>query len=132
MEKLTLQPPSVAVPAAPYVPGTKRGSLVFTAGQVALDREGNLVGKEDIKTQTRQVLQNLKAVLEEGGATLADVMKTTIFLVDMGDFVEMNEVYTEFFGNQKPARTTVEASLALPDFLVEIEAIAVIPDIVEG
>ena len=132
MEKLTLQPPSVAVPAAPYVPGTKRGSLVFTAGQVALDREGNLVGKEDIKAQTRQVLQNLKAVLKEGGATLADVMKTTIFLVDMADFADMNEVYTEFFGNQKPARTTVEASLALPDFLVEIEAIAVIADIVEG
>ncbi len=90
------------------------------------------MGKVDVKAQTRQVFQNLKAVLLEGEVTLADVMKTTIFLADIGDFAKMNEVYTEFFGNQKPARTTVEASLALPDFLVEIEAIAVIADIVEG
>ncbi|NQU13000.1 MAG: RidA family protein [Desulfobacteraceae bacterium] len=128
MAKTTLQPPSISVPAAPYVPGTKRGSLVFTAGQVALDREGNLVGKDDVKAQTRQVLENLKAVLEEGGATLADVMKTTVFLADIGYFAEMNEVYSEFFGNQKPARSTVEARLAIPEFLVEIEAIAVIAD----
>ncbi|NQU14939.1 MAG: RidA family protein [Desulfobacteraceae bacterium] len=128
MAKITLQPSSLGVPAAPYVPGTKRGALVFTAGQVALDREGNLVGKEDVKAQTRQVLQNLKAVLEEGGATLADVMKTTVFLSDMSHFAHMNEVYAEFFGNQKPARSTVEARLALPEFLVEIEAIAVIAD----
>ena len=128
MAKTTLQPSSMGVPAAPYVPGTKRGSLVFTAGQVAFDREGNVVGKGDVKAQTRQTLLNLKTVLEEGGATLADVMKTTVYLADIAHFAEMNEVYTEFFGDQKPARTTVEARLARPELLVEIEAIAVIAD----
>ena len=128
MAKTTLQPSSMGVPAAPYVPGTKRGSLVFTAGQVAFDREGNIVGKRDVKAQTRQTLLNLKTVLEEGAATLADVMKTTVYLADIAHFAEMNEVYTEFFGDQKPARTTVEARLARPELLVEIEAIAVIAD----
>lgn len=128
MAKITLQPSSIGVPAAPYVPGTKRGPFVFTSGQVALDREGNLVGKEDVKAQTRQVLQNVQAVLAEGGATLADVMKTTVFLADIGDFADMNAVYSEFFGDQKPARSTVEARLARPEFLVEIEATAVIAD----
>lgn len=128
MAKITLQPSSIGVPAAPYVPGTKRGALVFTAGQVAFDREGNVVGKGDVKAQTRQTLLNLKTVLEEGGATLADVMKTTVYLVDIAHFTDMNEVYTEFFGHQKPARTTVEARLARPELLVEIEAIAVIAD----
>jgi reactive intermediate/imine deaminase len=128
MAKVSLQPSSLAVPFAPYVPGTKRGSLVFTAGQVALDREGKLVGEGDAKAQTRQVLQNLQAVLAEGGATLADVMKTTVYLADIGHFADMNDVYANFFGNEKPARTTVEARLARPEFLVEIEAIAVIAD----
>lgn len=128
MAKITLQPSSLGVPFAPYVPGTKRGSLVFTAGQVALDREGNLVGKGDVKAQTRQVLKNLQAVLEEGGATLADVMKTTVYLADISHFADMNGVYAEFFGDQKPARTTVEARLARPELLVEIEAIAVTAD----
>jgi reactive intermediate/imine deaminase len=128
MAKITLQPSSLGVPAAPYVPGTKRGSLVFTAGQVALDREGKLVGEGDAKAQTRQVLQNLQAVLAEGGATLADVMKTTVYLADIGHFADMNDVYANFFGNEKPARTTVEARLARPELLVEIEAIAVIAD----
>jgi 2-iminobutanoate/2-iminopropanoate deaminase len=128
MAKITLQPSSMGVPTAPYVPGTKRGSLVFTAGQVAFDREGNVVGKGDVKAQTRQTLLNLKTVLEEGGAILADVMKTTVYLADIAHFTDMNEVYTEFFGHQKPARTTVEARLARPELLVEIEAIAVIAD----
>ena len=128
MPKIDLQPSSMPAPAAPYVPGTKRGSMVFTAGQVAFGRAGNLVGEGDVKAQTQQVLQNLQTVLEEGGATLADVMKTTVYLADISHFAAMNEVYTEFFGNQKPARTTVEARLALPELLVEIEAIAVIAD----
>jgi len=128
MSKITLQPSSMAVPAAPYVPGTKRGSMIFTAGQVAFDRAGKLVGKGDVQAQTRQTLENLQAVLKEGGASLADVMKTTVYLADIRHFSAMNEIYAEFFGAQKPARTTVEARLANPDMLVEIEAIAVIGD----
>jgi reactive intermediate/imine deaminase len=125
MAKVNLQPSALAVPAAPYVPGTKKGSLVFTSGQVALDKNGNLVGKGDVRAQTRQVLQNLQAVIEAGGAKLSDVMKTTVFLSDINHFAAMNEVYAEFFGNSKPARSTVQALLARPDLLVEIEAIAV-------
>lgn len=126
MSKISLQPTSLAVPAAPFVPGTKKGSLVFTSGQVALDQNGQLVGEGDVKAQTHQVLQNVKAVIEDGGATLADIMKTTVFLSDINDFSAMNEVYAKFFGDLKPARSTVQAPLARPEFLVEIEAIAVI------
>jgi len=128
MSKKSLQPSSLAVPAAPYVPGTRKGPFVFTSGQVAFDRSGNLVGKGDIRAQTRQVLENVKAVIEEGGAMLSDVLKTTVFLSDIGDFAAMNEVYAQFFGELKPARSTVQAALARPEFLVEIEAIAVVGD----
>ncbi|UCG07225.1 MAG: RidA family protein [Desulfobacterales bacterium] len=128
MKKIILQPSTLGVPIAPYVPGTKRNAFVFTSGQVALDKEGNLVGKGDVGAQTRQVLQNIKAVLQEGGATLDDVMKTTVFLADIKDFSAMNEVYADFFGDAKPARSTVQAALARPEFLVEIEAIAIVGD----
>jgi len=128
MPKIRLQPSSLRVPSAPYVPGTKRGPFVFTAGQVAVDAQGSLVGEGDVAAQTRQVLSNLRAVLAEGGATPADVMKTTVYLADIGDFAAMNEAYAAFFGEDKPGRTTVEAKLASPKFLVEIEAVAVISD----
>lgn len=126
MPKISLQPVSMRVPAPPYVPGTKRGPFVFTSGQVPVDGDGSFVGEGDIAAQTRQVLGNIEVVLAEGGATIADVMKTTVFLADMSDFAGMNEVYAEFFGDDKPARTTVQAALARPQFLVEIEAVAVI------
>ena len=128
MPKVTLQPSSARVPSAPYVPGTKRGPFVFTSGQVSVDGDGNLVGEADIAAQTKQVLQNLQGVLEEGGATIEDVMKTTVYLADIGDFAGMNEVYRAFFDGNLPGRTTVQAALASPKFLVEIEAIAVISD----
>ena len=128
MPKITLQPSSARVPSAPYVPGTKRGPFVFTAGQVSVDGGGNLVGEGDVGAQTRQVLQNLQSVLEEGGAAIADVMKTTVYLADIGDFAGMNEVYAAFFGEDKPARTTVQAALASSKLLVEIEAVAVTQD----
>ena len=128
MPKTTLQPSSRRVPAPPYVPGTKRGPFVFTSGQVPVDGDGEFVGEGDIAAQTRQVLNNIKVVLAEGGATIADVMKTTVFLADMKDFAGMNEVFAEFFGSDKPARTTVEAGLARPKFLVEIEAVAIVEE----
>ncbi len=128
MSKISLQPASARVPSAPYVPGTKRGPFVFTAGQVSVDGGGNLIGEGDVGAQTRQVLENIQGVLKEGGAAIADVMKTTVYLADIGDFAAMNEVYAAFFGDDKPARTTVQAALASPKFLVEIEAVAVIAD----
>jgi reactive intermediate/imine deaminase len=128
MPKTVLQPASLRTPSPPYVPGTKRGPFVFTAGQVGVDKNGKLAGEGDAGAQTRQVLENLRAVLEEGGAGLADVMKTTVYLADIGDFAAMNEAYTAFFGDDKLARTTVQAALARPEFLVEIEAVAVVAD----
>ena len=128
MPKIQLQPASMRVPPAPYVPGTKRGPFVFTAGQVSVDKDNQVVGEGDIRAQTRQVLKNIEAVLREGGATFADVMKTTVYLTDIKNFAAMNEVYAEVFGSDKPGRTTVEAKLASPKFLVEIEAIAVTKD----
>ncbi|OGL63115.1 MAG: hypothetical protein A3J27_15830, partial [Candidatus Tectomicrobia bacterium RIFCSPLOWO2_12_FULL_69_37] len=106
----------------------KRGPFVFTAGQVSVDKDNQVVGEGDIRAQTRQVLKNIEAVLREGGATFADVMKTTVYLTDIKNFAAMNEVYAEVFGSDKPGRTTVEAKLASPKFLVEIEAIAVTKD----
>lgn len=122
----SLQPNLMTVPTAPFVPGTQKGAIIFTSGQVAFDNNGNLVGLGDVKAQTLQVLKNIKLVIEEGGAKLNDVMKTTVFLSDMKDFTKMNEVYAEFFGNLKPARSTIQAPLARSEFLVEIEAIAII------
>ena len=128
MKKIDLQPSSLPVPPVHYVPGTRKGSLVFTAGQVAVDTHGDLVGRGDVKAQTRKVLENVKAVLEEGGATLGDVMKTTVFLSNISDFPWMNEVYAEFFGDLKHARSTVQAALVRPEYLVEIEAVAAVGD----
>ncbi|MFQ5895336.1 MAG: RidA family protein [Nitrospinota bacterium] len=125
-ERRVLQPQSVAVPKPPYSPGIRRGNLVFTAGQVALDREGKVVGS-DIRSQTRQALQNVEAVLKEGGASLADVVKVTVFLTDMANFSAMNEVYREFFPEDPPGRSTVLGGLARPEFLVEVEAVAALP-----
>lgn len=128
MPKMNLQPSSLTVPSSPFVPGTKKGSLVYTSGQVSIDANGKLVGKDDIKAQTLQVLRNVQAVIEEGGGKLADVMKTTVFLADIKDFPLMNEIYAEFFGGLNPARSTIQAPLASPEYLVEIEAVAVVGD----
>jgi len=117
---------SDAAPRAvgPYSQAIQSGDWVFTAGQIGLDpATGTLVG-EDVATQTRQVLANLTAVLAAAGASLAGVVKTTVFLVDMGDFAAMNAVYAEHFPEAPPARSTV-AVAALPlGARVEIEAVA--------
>ena len=127
MGKVALHPGSSAPPSNPLVPGTKRGPFVYTSGQVGRDAAGNLIGKGDIRAQTRQTLENVKAVLEEGGASLGDVMKVTVFLADIGERNGMNEVYKEYFGDDPPARSAIEVALG-PDILVEIEAVAVISD----
>ena len=109
----------------PYSQGIKTGNLVFTAGQIALDPvTGEVVGSNDVRLQAHRVLENLAAVLQAGGASLGSVIKTTVFLADMNDFATVNEVYAEFFGDHKPARSAVEAARLPKDVLVEIEAIA--------
>lgn len=111
-------------PTYPYSPGAKGGGFVFTAGQVAWDETGKVVAIGDLRGQTRQTLLNVKAVLEEGGATLDDVLKCNVYLADIRGFQVMNEVFAEVFPSRPPARTTVQAVLAEPEMLVEIEAIA--------
>ena len=112
----------------PYSQGMKaRGTLVFTAGQIPLNAEtGEIVGT-DITGQTHQALKNLKAVLEAAGTGMEHVVKTTVFLKDMDDFVTMNEVYVTYFPSPPPARSAVEVARLPKDVLVEIECIALVP-----
>jgi 2-iminobutanoate/2-iminopropanoate deaminase len=115
-------------PAAigPYSQAVVHAGVVYTAGQIPLDpRTGEMVGG-DVQAQTRRVFDNLRAVLEAAGASLASVLKTTVFLRDMNDFAAMNEVYAEAFGEHRPARSAVQAARLPRDASVEIEAIAVV------
>src|SRR5260221_9674454 len=127
MPKQTLIPDNLSFqprPSYPYSPGTKAGGFIFTAGQVAWNERGEVVGLGDIKAQTRQTLANVISILAKGGATPADVLKCTVYLADMRHFAAMNEEFRKVFPKDPPARTTVEARLAEPEMLVEIEAVA--------
>ena len=110
----------------PYSQAIRVGDFVFTAGQLAFDPATGKLVEGGIEEQTRQVLRNIAAVLEAAGSSLDEVVKTTVFLKDMGDFKAMNEVYASFFANQPPARSTVEVANLIPGALVEIDAIAVV------
>ncbi|MEQ1502659.1 MAG: RidA family protein [Myxococcota bacterium] len=108
----------------PYSQAIVAGGFVFCSGQVALDPATGQVIDGDVAAQTRRVLQNLTAVLGAAGCSLSQVVKTTVFLKSMDDFAAMNAVYTELFGEARPARSTVEVSRLPRDVRVEIEAIA--------
>ena len=110
----------------PYSQAVKAGNLVFVSGQIPIDPNTGEFVAGDIPEQTSQVLKNLSAILEAAGASLNNVVKTTVFLADMNDFAAMNAVYAEFFNDNKPARATVEAARLPRDARVEIECIAVV------
>lgn len=114
-------------PAAigPYAQGIIVNGMFYSSGQIPLTAEGELV-TGDIQQQTHQVFSNLKAVLEEAGSSLDNVVKTTVFMKDMNDFVAMNEVYASHFGEHKPARSAVEVARLPKDVKVEIEVIAIV------
>lgn len=114
-------------PAAigPYVQGMIVNNMFYSSGQIPLTAEGVMV-EGDITAQTNQVFENLKAVLAEAGSSLDQVVKTTVFMADMNDFVEMNEAYAQHFGDHKPARSAVEVARLPKDSKVEIEVIALI------
>ncbi|RDU53698.1 deaminase [Helicobacter sp. MIT 00-7814] len=107
----------------PYSQAVAYNGLIFTSGQIALDSQ-NAMNNGDIRAQTTQVLENLKAILESSGSSLQKVLKTTIFLADMNDFNALNEVYASFFGAHKPARSTIAVKTLPKNALVEIECIA--------
>jgi 2-iminobutanoate/2-iminopropanoate deaminase len=111
----------------PYSQAVVSGHEVFTAGQIPLDPATMEIVGNDVATQTEQVLTNLAAVLNAAGTSLSQVVKTTVYLADMGDFPEMNAVYERHFGGHKPARSTVQAAGLPKQALVEIDAIAVRP-----
>jgi|UniRef100_A0A7C3V3L8 2-iminobutanoate/2-iminopropanoate deaminase len=110
-----------------YSQAVAAGPLVFVSGQIALNPKGEMV-EGDIVVQTVQVLENLKAILEAAGLSLKDVVKTTVFLADMADFAEMNRVYSEFFPQKPPARSTVQVAGLPRKASVEIEAVALRKD----
>jgi 2-iminobutanoate/2-iminopropanoate deaminase len=107
----------------PYSQAVSIGDLLFTSGQIPLRTDGSLESG-DITAQTKQVLTNLKAVLEAGGSSLGNVIKCTCFLSDMNHFAQMNEVYATFFTDNPPARSAVEVARLPKDVLIEIEAVA--------
>ena len=116
---------TTAAPAAigPYSQATVSGQVVYTSGQIPLLPDGSLL-EGDVEAQARQVLENLKAVLTAAGSGLERVLKTTVFLKDMADFAAMNAVYTEYFTEPYPARSTVQVGRLPRDVRVEIEAVA--------
>jgi 2-iminobutanoate/2-iminopropanoate deaminase len=115
-----ISPPGAPAPRGPYSPAVRAGDFIFVSGQVA-----PVTG--EVSSETRQVLNNIKLLLESCGATMADVVKCGVFLAEAGDFAAMNTVYAEFFGVDKPARATVVTGFAVPGIHVEIEAIAYKP-----
>jgi 2-iminobutanoate/2-iminopropanoate deaminase len=126
--KKTVKADSAPAAIGPYSQGVVAGGFLFTAGQIALDREtGELVGG-DAAEQTRRVMANLSAVLEAAGARWDHVVKADIFLIDLADFAAVNEVYAEYAGEEPPARATVEVGALPRDALVEIALVAHLAD----
>ena len=110
----------------PYSQAIKAGNMIFCSGQIPIDPATGEFVSHVVSEQTEQVLKNLTAVLRAAGTDLSGVVKTTVFLSDMNDFVEMNEVYARFFGDNKPARATVQAARLPRDAKVEIDCIAIV------
>jgi 2-iminobutanoate/2-iminopropanoate deaminase len=115
-----IHPPGAPAPRGPYSPAVRAGDFIFVSGQVPPE-------PGDVAHETRQVLTNLGRILEGCGAGLADVVKCSVFLADGKDFAAMNAVYAEFFGETRPARSTVVTAFAIPGIKVEIDAIAYKP-----
>ncbi len=108
---------------SPFAAAVKAGDFIFTSGTLGhVDAQGNPV--EGLEAQARQCLENIKLVLQKAGASLSDVIKTTVFLTDSGDFAKMNEVYLSYFPKDRPVRSTITVGLANPKMLIEIECIA--------
>ncbi len=126
MSKKIIKTDQVSLPIGPYNQAVAVGDLVYTAGQVPLDKQGRMV-PGGIKEQTEQVIANLKAVLEAAGSSLDKAVKVTVFLKDLNDFAGMNEVYAKHFkAVLAPARSTIQVSRIPKDSLVEIEVVAYI------
>jgi 2-iminobutanoate/2-iminopropanoate deaminase len=124
MPKRVLQTPSAPGALGPYSVAVEAGGFVFVSGQVAIDPARGERAPDDVAAQTKQIMENLRAILSDTGLSLTDVAKTTIFLADINDFPTVNDIYGGYFEDEPPARSTVEVSALPGGFLVEIEVIA--------
>lgn len=124
MQKLVIHTDRVPPARVPLSQGIRAGDWVFASGQLGNDPRTGKLAEGGIRAQTRQVCENLKAVLEAGGSSLDKVTKVTIYMADLGELFEMNEVFSQYFPEDPPARTTFECSGLVADARVEIEAIA--------
>ncbi|HSI28446.1 MAG: RidA family protein [Methylophilus sp.] len=123
-----VQTPQAPAAIGPYAQGVIVGNILYTSGQIALRPDGSL-NDGDVVAQTQQVLANLQAIIESAGGNLHQVVKTTVFLKNLDDFVAMNQVYGEVFGTHTPARSTVQVAKLPRDVLVEIEAIVALGEL---
>ena len=119
--------PGAPAPAGPYSHAVRAGDFIYVSGQGSFNTETGRFELGDIRNETRIVITNIQKILEGAGASLADVVKCSVFLKDIADFNAMNEVYSEFFGAAKPARTTVQALAPNPAMRVEIDCVAYKP-----
>ena len=124
MEKRTFSPEGSPEAIGPYNHGTRIGNLLFTAGQIPLDPETNKIVSDDIAIQATRVLENLRNLLESEGLDLGHIVKTTIFMVDLSEFAQVNEIYAGFFSENFPSRSTVQVTALPMGSRIEIEAIA--------
>ncbi|CDF58102.1 RidA family protein [Thermobrachium celere] len=128
MEKVVISTNNAPAAIGPYSQAIKFGNLVFTSGQIPINPQTGELVTNDVKLAARQSLENVKAILEAAGTSMDNVIKTVIFLKDINDFAAVNEVYGEYFKDKMPARSTVQVGKLPKDALVEIEAIAYIPE----
>jgi 2-iminobutanoate/2-iminopropanoate deaminase len=126
MSKETIYTKNAPQPIGPYSQAVKFNNLIFTSGQIPIDPSSGKLIDGDIKAQTKQTIENLKNILEAGGSDISKVLKVTVFLKDITEFAAMNEVYAEYFGESKPARSTVEAARLPKDAKIEIDVVAYI------
>lgn len=129
MEKKILAPSGLAKPAPSYSHGVRFKATEFLsiAGQVAVDRQGNFVGKGDMRAQVRQVMENLKTVLAEAGCSFKNIVKTTTFTINVEEYRKASDIYIEYFQGEPPPSTLVEIKrLAREELMVEIEALAIV------
>jgi 2-iminobutanoate/2-iminopropanoate deaminase len=127
MDKQVISTPQAPSAIGPYSQAIRAGNFLFVSGQISIDPStGKLIDDKTVQGQTRRVLQNLIAIVEAAGGSAQNIVKTTVFLRDMGDFAEMNAVYSTFFSASHPARSTLEAARLPRDVSIEIDCIAVI------
>ena len=125
IEKEVIVTRNAPAPVGPYSQAVKAKGLLFTAGQIGINSSTGIMVQDSIESETRQVLENLKAILEEGGSSLEKVLKVTVFIINMDDFTRINTIYGQYFTSQAPARSCVEVRALPKGARIEIEALAV-------